>query len=141
METLRRKMNGHQHETKMKNKDKPVAPHAETHNLDFNHCYTTKMVKSLNKEICNPSQLRICEPTHQYIIKSRQAPNLNLSVLSKQVLLQYHQARKSTTLADDPLSIRQTINKKKIISGNVQKTKKVQADIAYLLLQKFYSES
>nr|CAD7264792.1 unnamed protein product [Timema shepardi] len=41
--------------------EKPVAAHAETHSRDFNNCYTTKVVKSLNKAICNPSQLRIWE--------------------------------------------------------------------------------
>nr|CAD7404304.1 unnamed protein product [Timema cristinae] len=60
----------------MKNKDKLVASHVKTHNLDFNHCYTTKVVKSLKEEICNPSQLRIWELDHQHI-KSKQAPNLN----------------------------------------------------------------
>nr|CAD7413787.1 unnamed protein product [Timema poppensis] len=66
-ETLRKRMNGHRHDTNMENKEKPVAAHAETHNLEFNNCYPTKVVKSLNKAICNPSQLRIWELAHQYI--------------------------------------------------------------------------
>lgn len=76
-ETLRKRMNGHRHDVKT-GKDKPVAQHATTHNLDFDSCYSTKALKSFPKTHCNSSTLRRWELAYQHVTGSRNPPNLNL---------------------------------------------------------------
>lgn len=76
-ETLRKRMNGHRHDVKT-HRLKPVAQHAEQHNMDFNECFTTKALRSFPKETCNSSELRRWELAYQYITDSRNPPNLNL---------------------------------------------------------------
>nr|CAD7413088.1 unnamed protein product [Timema poppensis] len=43
-ETLRKRMNGRRHDTKIKNPEKPVLAHASTHSLNFEDCYTIKLI-------------------------------------------------------------------------------------------------
>lgn len=76
-QTLRKRMNGHRQDVKT-GKEKPVAQHAEQHNLDFDSCFTTKAIKSLPKDQCNSSLLRRWELAYQYVTDSRNPPNLNL---------------------------------------------------------------
>jgi hypothetical protein len=76
-QTLRGRMNGHRQDVKT-DKEKPVAQHANQHSLDFDSCYTTKAIKSLPKNQCNPSMLRRWELAYQFITDSRNPPNLNI---------------------------------------------------------------
>jgi hypothetical protein len=76
-ETLRKRMNGHRHDTKT-GKEKPVAQHAASHNMNFDDCYTTKAIRSIPKHNNNNSTLRRWELAYQHITGSRNPPNLNL---------------------------------------------------------------
>ena len=82
--TLRQRMNGHRSDTKQAItgivhdlQEKPVAAHAVSHNMDFDSCYTTRVVKALPPST-NSSELRRWELAHQYITKSRQPTGLNI---------------------------------------------------------------
>nr|CAD7407998.1 unnamed protein product [Timema poppensis] len=52
-ETLRKRMNGHHHDTKIKNPEKPVSAHASTHNLNFEDCYTVKVMVEAKRVLTN----------------------------------------------------------------------------------------
>ena len=75
-------MNGHRADTKQAiagkvDLEKPVAAHAASHKLNFDSCYTIKVVRALPPSN-NSSELRRWELAHQYITKSRQPPGLNI---------------------------------------------------------------
>nr|CAD7196899.1 unnamed protein product [Timema douglasi] len=59
--TLRKRMNGHRHDTKIKNPEKPVSAHASAHNLKFEDCYTVKVI--LGMKTPHPS----CQHTFIYL--------------------------------------------------------------------------
>lgn len=77
-ETLRKRMNGHRHDTSCKNEEKPVSKHAVHHSLGFDECFTVKVLNSYPKDKCNSSQLRRWELAYQHVTKSRDPPNLNI---------------------------------------------------------------
>ena len=71
------RMNGHRHDTKAGNIEKPVALHAASHNLSFNECFQVSVVRALPTS-CNEHELRRWELAHQWITSSRLPPNLNI---------------------------------------------------------------
>jgi hypothetical protein len=74
---LRVRMTGHRQNTNQLDMDKPVAEHAAFHDLPFNSCFTTRVIKSLPAN-CHAGELRRWEIAYQCITKSRTPPNLNI---------------------------------------------------------------
>jgi hypothetical protein len=74
---LRIRMTGHRQNVNMLDMEKPVAEHAASHQLSFNSCFTTRIIRSFPAN-CTPGELRRYEISCQWITKSRLPPNLNI---------------------------------------------------------------
>nr|CAD7256410.1 unnamed protein product [Timema shepardi] len=64
---LRICMNNHCFDTNHKNLDESVPSHANTHNKDFDFCYTTRVLRAFSTATCNNSQLKQWELAHQWV--------------------------------------------------------------------------
>ena len=70
------RMSGHRQNCKNHDPDKPISAHADSHSLEFDNCFSTRVVRSL-PSTCDPSELRRWEFAHMLVTGSRLPPNLN----------------------------------------------------------------
>lgn len=61
-------MNGHWHDVKVRIEKPVIDLHANSHNLDFDECFSVKALKSLPPLQCNSSMLR---RSYQFVTNSR----------------------------------------------------------------------